>query len=275
MHYYRQLVTDAFREKETDTGLRNVRMRLQMRKEPFAGWYCPLPFSSFIHFMWIVAYILLQQLHFYFISYISSSSSFCCSDWLDNDFLFSARIFFCIFFFPFAHRFQANRYCECATDFVSSSLPHTPRTTIDWWCGFCYTRLIALTARTAGCRRHVRFDAIVLPTFRTFFNSSPRTKENYLRRNSHLDFHMMSTKNNNYHSNAASITMACRRENVVIKANGFSFCRTIRMLCWLVVTNISYSSTDSKETLLRLSVFQHFGHWSRALIVAFNYFRKF
>lgn len=187
-------------------------MRLQTRKEPLAGWYCPLPMNSFIHFMWIVAYILLlSSILFYFVirllllSFVVPIGSIMI--------FYFPLAFFSGHLFPFAHRFQSNWYCECATGFVSSPPAHaTHNDRLLVWLLLHATN--SAHRHTAGCRRHVRFDAIVCQHFERF--STPvRTKENCLRRNSHLDFHMMSTKNNNYYSNAAFMTIAweaCRRK---------------------------------------------------------------
>lgn len=83
----------------------------------------------------------LTEFHFILFCISFSSSSFCCSDWLDNDFLFSARIFF-----SSAHRFEGIGIVNVQRALSPLLPPHTPRTRIDCWCGFCYTRPIALTA---------------------------------------------------------------------------------------------------------------------------------
>lgn len=175
-------------------------MRLQMRKEPFAGWYCPLALNSFIHFMWIVAHILFAApFFFYFLHSSSFRSLFCCySDWLDNDFLFSSRIFFVVVVVVVL----SSSFLLLLTDFMRLFIVYVQRSL----CVLamrrlpgkerCSVRLLlhptnSSNSRTAGCGKHVRFGraAIVFEHFERFLDSefTIHTKENYLRRNSHLD----------------------------------------------------------------------------------------
>lgn len=92
LHYYRQLVIDAFRGNRYQLTERKNAITNEKRTT------CRMILSiadEFIHSFHVNRCLHpLTELHFILFCNSSSSSFFCCSDWLDNDFLFSARIFF-------------------------------------------------------------------------------------------------------------------------------------------------------------------------------------